>query len=83
MPSDFWEEMDYSDTGEPFEWDDVERLSVLRDDDSWTVWAEVDGEWVEIATELDDDTMEVEFWGDLYFWAMDEGVDVDREIGYE
>lgn len=77
MPSEFWEDQD-----EPFDWDEVERLHVHRGDDSWDIYAEVDGELVNIAEGLADDEMESLFWDDLYDWAMDNDVEVDREIEY-
>lgn len=80
MPSDFWDDLaDDSD----FSWDEVESLSVVRGDDGWDVYASTeDGEMVPVAEGLDDDAMEELFWDDLYWWAQDNDIDIDREIAY-
>lgn len=78
MPSDFWEEQS---EGE-FSWDDVESVKAVRGDDSWDVYVEVDGEMIPVAEDMSDEEMEAEFWDDLYYWAMENDVDIDREIEY-
>jgi hypothetical protein len=55
---------------------------VVRGDDGWDVYADVGGEMVPLADGLDDDEMESVFWDDLYDWAMDNDIDIDRAIEY-
>lgn len=79
MPGDFWEDM--ASEGD-FSWDEVDGLRVVRGDDGWDVYVESDGEMIPVAEGLDDQEMEDYFWDDLYYWAEDNDIDVDREIAY-
>jgi hypothetical protein len=80
MPSDFWE--DIADENE-FSFDEVERFHVVRGSEGWDVYADTEsGEMIPLAEDISDESMEELFWNDLYFWAMDNEVDVDREIAY-
>ena len=79
MPSDFWQ-----DDEREWEWDDVESIHLLRDDEGWHLYAEIDGELTPINEDepLPDDVMQEEFWDDLYYDLLDLDIDIDREISY-
>jgi len=62
--------------------DEIERFNVVRGDDGWDIYADVGGEMVSIGDTLDDEQMEDLFWDDLYDWAMDNDVDIDRTMEY-
>jgi hypothetical protein len=79
MPSDFWEEQ--ADDG-GFAWDDVESIRAVRGDDGWDIYVESDGEMIPVAEDMSDEEMEAEFWDDLYYWAMENEIDFDRDIEY-
>lgn len=78
MPSDFWLEM--SDENE-FDWDDVEGIDLIRGDSDWEILIET-AEGDLVSFEFSDEEMEDYFWDDLYYWAEQEGIDVDKEIAY-
>jgi hypothetical protein len=79
MPSDYWDDA-FSDA--EIMGDEIESLMVVRGDDGWDVYADVGGEMVPLADGLDDDEMESVFWDDLYDWAIDNDIDIDRAIEY-
>ena len=81
MPSDYWENF----AGESgFEWDEVERIHVSRDDTGeWEIYFELDdGEMTFLDDALEDDQMESLFWDDLYFYAQENDIYIDKDIEY-
>jgi hypothetical protein len=80
MPSDFWEEMSEDSS---FSWDEVDHIHVHRGNGEWEVMVELEnGEIESLDDSLTDEQMEEYFWNDLYFWAMEWDVGVDKEIEY-
>jgi hypothetical protein len=79
MPSDYWDES-FSDA--EIDAEEIDAFHVVRGDDGWDIYADIGGEMVSLADDLDDDEMESLFWDDLYDWAMDNDIDVDRAIEY-
>lgn len=79
MPSGYWDEA-FSDA--EIDAEEIDAFHVVRGDDGWDVYADIGGEMVSLADDLDDDEMESLFWDDLYDWAMDNDIDVDRAIEY-
>lgn len=79
MPSSYWD--DAFDDAE-ISAEEIESFYVVRGDDGWDVYADVGGEMVSIGSTLEDDEMEDLFWDDLYDWAIDNDIDIDRAIEY-
>jgi len=80
MPGDFWEDLS-EDLG--FSWDDVEAIHVVRGDDGWDLYTTTeDGEMIPVVEGMGDDDFQDLFWDELYYWAGDNDIDVDREIDY-
>lgn len=74
---------DIIDFPEDFDWEEVEHIHVSRGNEGWEIWFEMSGGDVQEVDEIfSDSEFEDFFWDDLYWWAMDEGIEIDKEVEY-
>lgn len=64
-------------------WDEVDHIYVVRDGDGWDISVELeDGEIVDFEYTFSDEEAEDYIWDELWYWAEENGVDMDKEVDY-
>lgn len=70
------------DSFEDLDRDEIESIEVLFDEDGAAdIYMVVDGELIDFGT-LDPEEVGHILWDDLYWWADENGIDIDVEVEY-
>lgn len=70
------------DSPEEWPWEEIEYIHIVRDDDGWDVSVEIDGILIDVLDGLDDEDASDLIWDEIWHWADEYGIDVDKDVEY-